>query len=73
MVLKTFNIQEDVYKKFSKFCKEHGLSMSKQIELFMRSFLEEEPKARKEYLEKLERIRKGGFIRVKSFSERYGL
>ncbi len=73
MVLKTFNIQEDVYKKFSKFCKEHGLSMSKQIELFMRSFLEEEPKARKEYLEKLERIRKGRFIGVKSFSERYGL
>ncbi|MCD6247810.1 MAG: hypothetical protein J7J87_05275 [Candidatus Diapherotrites archaeon] len=73
MVLKTFNIQEDVYKRFSKFCKEHGLSMSKQIELFMRSFLEEEPKARKEYLEKLERIRKGRFIRVKSFSERYGL
>lgn len=73
MVLKTFNVQEDVYKKFSKFCKEHGLSMSKQIELFMRSFLEEEPKARKEYLEKLERIRKGRFIRVKSFSERYGL
>ena len=73
MVLKTFNVQEDVYKKFSKFCKEHGLSMSKQIELFMRSFLEEEPEARKEYLEKLERIRKGRFIRVKSFSERYGL
>jgi antitoxin component of RelBE/YafQ-DinJ toxin-antitoxin module len=73
MALKTFNIQEEVYRRFSKFCKEHGLSMSKQIELFMKSFLEEEPEARKEYLERLERIRKGKFIKVKSFAERYGL
>lgn len=73
MVLKTFNVQEDVYKKFSSFCKGHGISMSKQIELFMESMIEEEPEVRKEYLEKLERIRKGKFIRVKNFAERYGL
>lgn len=30
-----------------------------------------EPKARKEYLDKLERIRKGEFIEVKSFAEKY--
>ena len=33
MVLKTFNVQEVVYGKFSHFCKEHGISMSKQVEL----------------------------------------
>jgi len=73
MVLKTFNVQEAVYNKFSRFCREHGISMSKQIDLFMESQIEEKPEAKKEYLEKLERIRKGKFIRVKSFAERYGL
>ena len=73
MVLKTFNVQEEVYSKFSHFCKEHGISMSKQIQIFMESQVEEEPEAKKEYLEKLERIRKVKFIRVKSFAERYGL
>ncbi len=73
MALKTFNVQEEVYSKFSSFCKGHGVSMSKQVEMFMESMLEEEPEAKKEYLEKLERIRKGKFIRVKSFADRYGL
>ncbi len=73
MVLKTFNVSEDVYARFSGFCKEQGISMSKQVELFMRSFLEEEPKAKDEYLKKLEKIRKGKFIRVNNFAERYGL
>ncbi len=73
MVLKTFNVQEMVYNKFSHFCKEHGISMSKQVEFFMESFIAKEPKAKKEYLEKLERVRNGKFIRVKSFAERYGL
>ena len=73
MVLKTFNVQEDTYHKFSNFCKGHGISMSKQIELFMRSIIEEEPEAKKEYLKKLERIRKGKFLHVDNFSKRYGL
>jgi len=47
--------------------------MSKQIEMFMISMTEEEPKAKQEYLEKLERIRKGKFIRVDNFANRYGL
>ena len=47
--------------------------MSKQIELFMRSIIEEEPEVKQEYLKKLKRIRKGKFIRVKNFTERYGL
>jgi len=73
MAIKSFNIQEDVYGRFSSFCKEHGISMSKQIEIFMESMIEEEPEARKEYLEKLERIRKGKFIRIDDFAKRYGL
>ena len=73
MVLKTFNVEEVVYAKFYRFCKDHGVSMSKQIELFMESMIEEEPEAKKEYLEKLERIRSGKFIRVKSFAEHYEL
>lgn len=73
MVLKTFNVQAKTYEKFSKFCKEHGISMSKQIELFMQSFIETEPEAKKEYLEKLDHIRERKFISEKNFAERYGL
>ena len=47
--------------------------MTKQIELFMQAQLEEEPAAKKEYLDKLERIRKGKFIRVENFAARYGI
>jgi hypothetical protein len=47
--------------------------MSKQVEFFMESMVEEEPEAKQEYLKKLERIRKGKFIPVKNFAERYGL
>ena len=73
MVLKTFNVQEETYNKFSRFCKDYGISMSKQVEIFMRSQIEEEPKAKKKYLKKLEKIRKGKFIRVNNFAKRYGL
>ena len=47
--------------------------MSKQVDMFIKTRVEKEPKMRKEYLDKLERIRKGKFIRVDSFSKRYGL
>ena len=69
MVLKTFNIDEETYKKFSKFCKENGISMSKQIEMFIKAQLEEKPKVREEYLKKLDIIRKGRFIKVKDINE----
>ncbi|MFH1770182.1 MAG: hypothetical protein ABH828_01355 [archaeon] len=72
MVLKTFNVEEEVYNKFSSQCKEFGMSMSKQITMFMKTQVEE-PEVRKEYLEKLEKIRQGKFIPVKSFAKRYGL
>ena len=72
MVIKTFNVSEDIYVKFSEYCKELGLSMSKQVDMFMRSQVEDEPEVRKEYLEKLEKIRKGKFVKVKgSLMDRY--
>lgn len=76
MALKTFNVQEDVYSKFSSFCKEHGISMSKQVEIFMESMIEEEPEAKKEYLKKLERIRKQKDILIGTladFRKRYAI
>ena len=41
MALKTFNLDEEVYKKFSQHCKKEGLSMSKKIENFIRKELEQ--------------------------------
>ena len=69
MALKTFNLDEETYKKFSEFCKENGISMSKQIEIFIKAQLEEKPEVRKEYLKKLNAIRKGRFIKVKNVDE----
>ena len=36
-MIKTFNIDEEVYKQFSAHCKKHGVSMSKRVENFIRS------------------------------------
>ena len=36
MALKTFNLDEGVYKEFSKHCKKHGISMSKRVENFIK-------------------------------------
>ncbi|MBS3084920.1 hypothetical protein J4411_03330 [Candidatus Pacearchaeota archaeon] len=69
MVLKTFNLDEETYRKFSEFCRENGISMSKQINLFISAQLEEKPKVREKYLKKLDAIRKGKFIRVGSIED----
>ncbi len=69
MALKTFNINEDVYKRFSNICKSNGISMSKQIEIFIKAQLEEKPKVREKYLKRLEVIRKGNFINVGGFED----
>ncbi len=69
MVLKTFNLNEETYRKFSEFCRENGISMSKQVDIFIRAQLEEKPKVREEYLRKLEAIRKGRFIKVKNVND----
>lgn len=73
MTIKTFNIDESIYRKFLEFCKNNGISMSKQIEIFMRSRVEDEQHVREEYLQKLEEIRKQKFILVDDFEKRYGL
>jgi hypothetical protein len=40
MTLKTFNIDEKIYKKFSDYCKKNGISMSKKVENFIKSEME---------------------------------
>lgn len=35
------NVDSKIYAKYSQICKERGLIMSKQIENFMRRFLDE--------------------------------
>ena len=69
MVLKTFNINEEIYAKFSKFCKEHGISMSKQVEIFIGSQVDKEKEVKPEYLKKLEKIRKGKYHKFNTVAE----
>lgn len=69
MAVKTFNITEQVYKDFRAFCRENGLSMSRQVEIFMRAQIEEKEEVREEFMEKLERLRKGKFVKVKDLDE----
>ena len=72
MAIKTFNVNEETYRQFSSYCKNMGISMSKQVDMFMKSQIEDEPSARDEYLRKLDGIRKGKFIKVKgSLMNRY--
>tara|TARA_Y100000310_G_scaffold295299_1_gene326511 strand:- start:1440 stop:1703 length:264 start_codon:yes stop_codon:yes gene_type:complete len=40
MALKTFNVDAEVYKEFSKHCKKEGISMSKRVEKFIRAEME---------------------------------
>ncbi len=40
MTIKTFNLDEAVYKEFSKHCKKHGISMSRKVENFIRGEME---------------------------------
>jgi len=73
MALKTFNVEESVYRKFSDFCRGNGISMSKQVEFFMKSVME--PEAKEEYLKKLNRIRKQPTMHIgtmEDFRKRYG-
>ncbi|MDP1696025.1 MAG: hypothetical protein Q8L29_03865 [archaeon] len=39
-MLKTFNVDADVYEKYSKHCKKNGVSMSRQVENFLRNEVE---------------------------------
>jgi hypothetical protein len=74
MVIKTFNLEEDSYNKFADYCRENGLSMSKQVNIFIKAQVEMKPKVREEYLRKLDIIRKGQFIKIgniENFKKRY--
>ena len=73
MAIKTFNVDGGIYKKFLEFCRVNGISMSKQIEIFMKSRVEDTKELREEYLQKLEEIRRGKFITVDDFAKRYDL
>ena len=39
MAIKTFNIDETVYKQFSTYCKKNGINMSGRIENYIREEL----------------------------------
>lgn len=76
MSIKSFNVEQETYKRFSEYCKANGINMSKQIEFFMESVISEDPEVKQEYLAKLERIRKQKSIKIGSvedFKKRYGV
>ncbi|MBS3091122.1 hypothetical protein J4217_01585 [Candidatus Pacearchaeota archaeon] len=52
MAIKTFNIDKQVHKDYSAYCKKEGISMSKKIENFIKSELEK-IKNKKETSEKM--------------------
>lgn len=58
MALKTFNLNGEIYREFSEYCKKEGISMSKKIENFIR--------------EELEHVKSGGRISVKRFTKLLG-
>ncbi|MFH1788488.1 MAG: hypothetical protein ABH834_03820 [Candidatus Altiarchaeota archaeon] len=69
MVVRSFNVSEDIYGRFLEFCKARGVSMSKQIEMFMRAQVSDELEIKKEYLDRLAQIRKGKYLNFKSLDE----
>lgn len=40
MALKTFNLDDKAYKAFAEYCKKEGISMSKKVDNFIRTELE---------------------------------
>lgn len=76
MVLRSFNVDEESYKKYSKRCKELGVSMSKQVNNFIKAQVEEEPKANKAFLKELEEARKQKPIHIgtaEDFKKMFGI
>ncbi len=49
------------------------MRLNKQIEMFMESMVKKDSEAKKEYLAKLVRIRKGNFVNVSNFTGQYTL
>jgi hypothetical protein len=76
MTIKSFNVEDETYTKFSNYCKGNGISMSRQIDFFMKSVVEEDPKVKNEYLEKINKIRNEKSIEIgglDNFKKRYGI
>ena len=69
MVLKTFNLDNETYKKFSEYCKKRGISMSKQVDLFIKLQLANTQEVREDYFKRLDEIRKGKFIKVEDLND----
>ncbi len=57
MALKTFNIDAEIYKEFSKHCKSEGLSMSKKIEKFISAEIKRMKSGEIEFKDKVEEER----------------
>ncbi len=55
MALKTFNIDAEIYKEFSAHSKKEGYSMSKKIENFIRSEMDNTKSDVKAAIKKIER------------------
>ena len=56
MALKTFNVDAEVYAEFSKYCKKHGISMSKKVEKFIRNEMDNVRSDVKTAVEKVQEI-----------------
>ena len=39
MAIKTFNVDDGIYKEFAKHCKKEGISMSRKVENFIKQEL----------------------------------
>ncbi|QLJ53482.1 MAG: hypothetical protein Sv326_1307 [Candidatus Fermentimicrarchaeum limneticum] len=76
MVQAVIDISEHANRVLAVVKAKHGLNdKSQAIELMAMEYEEKvlEPALRPEYAEKLKKIRKGKFIRVKNFKEHFGL
>ncbi len=78
MGIKTFNIDEEIYNEYRKLCKANGLSMSKQIEIFLASQVAK-GKQRRKLKDQLEGTKKGEFSKedlieevIESIKDRLG-
>ena len=53
MVVRSFSLNEEVFKNFHEMCSQRGLNMSKQIEFFMQYCTQTNPALKQETLNKI--------------------
>ena len=76
MVQSLVRLSEDTNRVLNVVKAKHGLrTKSEAIELVARAYAEEllEPELRAEYVETLEKIKRGRSVPVRNFAKRYGL